>query len=87
MYPTAGEDYVITPDADHLTNGFLSLRLDPVTVNVTLLNDGIGGEGSEEIVLTLLQQPPIEEFRVLIKPSVKITLRDNDSVSLLFSTI
>ena len=53
-----------------------SLQLVPVTVNVTLASDGIGGEGT---VLTLVQLPPIESERVFANPTVRIIVEDNDS--------
>ena len=77
---TEGVDYVITPDPAHVTAGILFMSTDPVTVNVTLLSDGVGGEGSEEIGITLVQLSPEEEFRVLTRPTVTITVEDNDSM-------
>ena len=73
-------DYVITPDPDQFISDILFMSTDPVTVNVTLLSDGVGGEGSEEIGITLVQLSPVEEFRVLTRPTVTITVRDNDSM-------
>ena len=73
-------DYVITPDPDQFIPGILFMSTDPVRVNVTLLCDGVGGEGSEEIGITLVQLSPVEEFRVLISPTVTITVRDTDSM-------
>ena len=75
---TEGVDYVITPDPAQLTSGIVFVSTDPVTVNVTLLSDGVGGEGSEEIGITLVQLSPVEEFRVLTRPTVTITVQDND---------
>ena len=72
-------DYVVTPDLAQFISGILFMSIDPVTVNVTLLSDGVGEEGSEEIGITLVQLSPVEEFRVLTKPTVTITVRDNDS--------
>ena len=72
-------DYVITPDPDQFISDILFMSTYPVTVNVTLLIDGVGGEGSEEIGITLVQLSPVEPFRVLTKPTVTITVRDNDS--------
>ena len=77
---TEGVDYVITPDPAQFISGILFMSTDPVTVNVTLLSDGVGGEGSEEIGITLVQLSPVEEFRVLTTPTVTITVRDNDSM-------
>ena len=77
---TEGVDYVVTPDPDQFISDILFMSTDPVTVNVTLLSDGVGGEGSEEIGITLVQLSPVEEFRVLTRPTVTITVRDNDSM-------
>ena len=63
-----------------VTMGPLIMRGVPVTVNVTLLSDGVGGEGSEDILLTLVQRPPFEDNRVLVNPTIRITIRDNDSM-------
>ena len=73
-------DYVVTPDPASVFMDEVSLQLVPVTVNVTLASDGIGGEGTEDIVLTLVQLPPIEPERVLINPTVRIIVEDNDSM-------
>ena len=55
----------------------MELRYDPVPVNVTLLDNGSGGEGTQFIDVTPVQDisfSPIEEFRVLVKPTVRITI-------------
>ena len=52
-------------------------------VTVTLLNDGIVGEPEEDIVLTLSQDlalSPLEDFRVLIHPTIRIAFSDNDGM-------
>ena len=77
---TEGADYVVTPDPASVFMDEVSLQLVPVTVNVTLASDGIGGEGTEDIVLTLVQLPPIESERVLVNPTVRIIVEDNDSM-------
>ena len=77
---TEGVDYVVTPDPAQFISDILFMSTDPVTVNVTLLSDGVGGEGSEEIGITLVQLSPVEEFRVLTRPTVTITVRDNGSM-------
>ena len=77
-YCTEGVDYFITPDPDHFNDDLLSMSTNPVMVNITLVSDAIQGEGSEEIVLTLVQHSPIEGFRVLISPTVRITVQDKD---------
>ena len=71
---TEGVDYVITPDPAQFISNILFMSTAPVTVNVTLLSDGVGGEGSEEIGITLVQLSPVEDFRVLIRPTVTITV-------------
>ena len=53
-------------------------------MNVTLLIDGVAGEGQEDVRITLVQETdstPIEGNRVLIRDSVLITFQDNDSMS------
>ena len=70
----------MTPDPASVFMDEVSLQLVPVTVNVTLASDGIGGEGTEDIVLTLVQLPPIEPERVLVNPTVRIIVEDNDSM-------
>ena len=77
--PTERVDYVVTPDPDSVFMDEVSLQLVPVTVNITLSTDGIGGEGTEDIVLTLVQLPPIESERVFANPTVRIIVEDNDS--------
>ena len=67
-------------DPDGVLMDEVSLQLVPVTVNVTLASDGIGGEGTEDIVLTLVQLPPIESERVLVNPTVRIIVEDNGSM-------
>ena len=69
-FSAEGEDYL-------LSHSFVELRYDPVPVNVTLLNNGSGGEGTQFIDVTLVQDisfSPIEEFRVLVKPTVRIII-------------
>ena len=65
-------DYSVTMDQ-------LIMRGVPVTVNVTLLSDGVGGEGTQDIFLTLVQRPPLDGDRVLVNPTIRIIVRDNDS--------
>ena len=62
-----------------VTMGPLTMRGVPVTVNVTLLSDGVGGEGTEDIFLTLYQRPPFDGDRVLVNAIIRIIVRDNDS--------
>ena len=66
-------DYSVTMDP-------LIMRSVPVTVNVTLLSDGVGGEGTEDIFLTLAQRPPFDQNRVLVNEIIRIIVRDNDSM-------
>jgi hypothetical protein len=75
---TVGKDYVVTPDPASVFMDEVSLQFVPVTVNVTLVPDDIGGEGTEDIVLTLVQLPPFEPERVLVNPTVRIIVEDND---------
>ena len=67
-----GEDYVISKPS------LVALRLDPILINITLLhNDRGGGEAPEYIDVTLVQDEkvsPVEEFRVLVRPTVRITI-------------
>lgn len=76
-YCTEGVDYFITPDPNHFYDDLLTMSTDPVMVNITLVSDALL-EGSEDIVLTLVQHSPIEGFRVLISPTVRITVQDKD---------
>ena len=80
-------DYVVTPDPASVFMDEVSLRLVPVIVNVTLLPDDIGGEGTEDIFITLVQRPPIEPERVLINSTVRIVVEDNDSMIIVASTL
>ena len=61
---------------------FLTLTNRPLSVNVTLLNDGESGEGLETINLTLVQNhqlTPSNQNQILYYKSVVITLQDTDS--------
>ena len=64
----------------NITMGPMIVRGVPVTVNVTLLSDGVGGEGTEDIFLTLVQRPPFDENRLLVNPIIRIIVRDNNSM-------
>ena len=77
-YCTEGVDYFITPDPNHFNDDLLIMSTNPVMVNVTLVSDNIE-EGYEEIVLTLVERTPIDDFRVLISPTVRIRVQDRDS--------
>ena len=80
-----GDDYIITPESTFPTPpADIVFGRVPVQVNVTLLNDGVAGEGQEDVRITLVQETastPIEGNRVLIRNSVLITFQDNDSMS------
>ena len=56
----------------------VELRFDPVLINITLLHsDRGGGEEPEYIDVTLVQDDkvsPVEEFRVLVRPTLRITI-------------
>jgi hypothetical protein len=72
------EDYTLSVPSP------LSIRADPILVNVTLLRDGVAGEGEEEIELTLVQDltiSPLEESRILAFPTVRITVQDSDDAN------
>ena len=61
---------------------FLTLANRPLSVNVSLLNDGESGEGLETINLTLVQNhqlTPSNQNQILYYKSVVITLQDTDS--------
>ena len=69
-----GEDYLISQPLS-----LVELRFHPVLINVTLLDNGSRGGGREAkfIDITLVQDisySPIEDFRVLVKPTVRITI-------------
>ena len=64
----------------NITMGPLMMRGVPVTVAVTLLSDGVAGEGTEDIFLTLVQIPPFVQNRVLVNATIRIIVRDNDSM-------
>ena len=84
MMPTDGEDFTISSDA--FFNDRLQFSTDPVQVTVTLLNDGVVGEPEEDIVLTLRQDlalSPLEDFRVLIHPTIRITFSDNNGIKVM----
>ena len=72
----AEEDYVMTPD---LKDSLLRIpqQSDPICVNVTLLSNDKGGEGSELIELSLPQYTPPTGY--LIRQTVRIIIVDNDS--------
>ena len=56
----------------------LVLHRDPVVINVTILSDGVEEE-LEDIELTLVQNEtlsPLEPFRVLSNPTVRISVKD-----------
>ena len=70
------EDYTVDPMTD------IRLRSDPIAITVTLLRDGVVGEGPEDIILTLMQdirtQP--NDNQLLIYDTIRIVLKDNDSM-------
>ena len=77
MMPTEGEDFTISSDAFFYDR--LQFSDAPVQVTVTLLNDGVVGEPEEDIVLTLrldLSLSPLEVFRILIHPTIRIAFSD-----------
>ena len=67
-----GVDYVLShPIPLRLTNM-------PVPVTVSLLNDGVNGEGIETITLTLVEDQS-ESNRILVYDTVNIFLQDFNS--------
>ena len=58
----------------------LTLVGTPMAVTVTLLSDGVAGEGSETIILTLIQSPgtPSNQNQILEYETVMITVADSD---------
>ena len=74
---------MVTPESTIGNPPRVQMRLDPVQVNVTLLRDGIGEEGTEDIEITLVQDldfSPEEDFRILVNPTVRIRVQDNYSM-------
>ena len=74
VFIAEGEDYLISQPLS-----LVELRFHPVLINVTLLDNGSSGGGWEAkfIDITLVQDinySPIEDFRVLVKPTVRITI-------------
>ena len=67
---------MITPD---LKDSLLRIlpQSDPISVNVTLLSNDKGGEGSELIELSLPQYTPPTGY--LIHQTVRIIIVDNES--------
>lgn len=56
----------------------------PTTITVTLLDDGVTGEGLEDIILTLVQdiRTPSNHNEFLVFDTVHIFLLDNDSMNI-----
>ena len=69
-------DYTISAFDD------VQMRLNPTTITVTLRNDGVTGEGTEEIILTLIQdsRTPSRSNQFLEYRTVRISFLDNDSM-------
>ena len=60
---------------------FLTLNDKPLSFNVSLLSDGVSGEGLETITLTLVQNhrlTPSNQNQILQYQSVVITIQDAD---------
>ena len=73
MYPAVGDDY-------ELTQNSILLPTTPAFVNVTLLRDGVAGEPTETIILTLMHNillPPTDN-QILLFSTVIINVQDND---------
>ena len=72
MYPAVGDDY-------ELTQNSIFLSTTPAFVNVTLLRDGVAGEPTETIILTLIHNtllPPTDN-QILLFSTVIINVQDN----------
>ena len=54
----------------------------PITINVTLMNDGVAGELPEDIILTLRPDRDLESNEILPNPAITINLRDNERMCL-----
>ena len=55
----------------------------PIPITVTLLSDGVAGEGPETITLTLRPDDrDLVDNEILSDPSITITIQDNDSTLL-----
>ena len=69
-------DYTISAFDD------VQMRINPTTITVTLRNDGVTGEGVEDITLTLIQdsRTPSRSNQFLVYNTVRITFLDNDSM-------
>ena len=70
-----GMDYVLSQSNFFLENI-------PIPITVTLLNDGVAGEGPETITLTLRPDRDLEDNEILSNPTITISLSDNDSTLL-----
>ena len=70
------EDYTVDPMTE------IRLRSDPIAITVTLLRDGVVGEGPEDIILTLMQDSRTQpnDNQLLIYDTIRIVLQDNDSM-------
>ena len=69
-------DYTISAFDD------VQMRINPTTITVTLRNDGVTGEGVEDITLTLIQdsRTPSRSNQFLVYDTVRIHFLDNDSM-------
>ena len=69
-------DYTISAFDD------VPMRINPTTITVTLRNDGVTGERTENITLTLIQdsRTPSRSNQFLEYRTVRISFLDNDSM-------
>ena len=75
-------DYTLIHDID------LEIRLAsnvPISVTLSLLNDGVAGEEVENVTLTLVNEITADENEVLLYDTVTISILDNDSKCLVNS--
>ena len=76
------EDYTLPPGP------VFSFFQEPTPISVTLLNDGVAGEGLETITLTLNQFfGPQDDHIILGHSTAVIHLRDIDSMNIFFRVV
>ena len=84
MYPAVGEDYELPQQSGILdqqsTESSIFLSRDPAFVSVILLRDGVAGEPTETITLTLMHYTafPPTAYQILLYSTVTINVQDND---------
>ena len=63
-----------------LSRSRFTLASVPITITVTLLADGVAGELSEDIILTLKPDRELESNEILPNPTITINLLDDESM-------